>query len=93
MEDIKLLMTIPGIGSLLATIICAEIVNINRFKSCKAFASYTGLVPTIKVSGDPIYIGEITRIGFRPLKCALVEAAIRAPGKLTALSQLFFQLT
>ena len=55
MEDIKLLMTIPGIGSLLATIICAEIVNINRFKSCKAFASYTGLVPTIKVSGDPIY--------------------------------------
>jgi transposase len=91
-EDVRLLETIPGIGSLLATTIYAEIVDINRFRSGKAFASFTGLVPIVRATGDSIYIGGITKVGSRPLRCALVEAAIRALYKSAALSRLFFRV-
>ena len=91
-EDVRLLKTIPGIGSLLATTIYAEIVDINRFRSGKAFASFTGLVPIVRASGDSIYTGRITKVGSRPLRCALVEAAIRAPYKSGDLSRLFFRV-
>jgi len=80
-EDIALLDTIPGIGIIRATIIYAEIGDISRFRSKKAFCSYTGLVPIVRESGEKRYTGSITKAGSRALRTALIEAAINASVK------------
>jgi transposase len=71
---VALLQTIPGIGPIRSATIHAEIGDINRFASRKAFAGYTGLVPTVRSSGESTHLGDITRSGSRPLRMALVEA-------------------
>lgn len=91
-EDVALLETIPGVGRLLAIIIYAEVVDIKRFKSAKALASYSGLVPTIRASGDNIKSGGITRIGSRPLRTALVEAAIKVPRYSSDLNRMYWRI-
>jgi transposase len=91
-EDIALLETIPGIGRLQAIIIYAGVVDIRRFKSAKAFASYTGLVPTIRASGDNVKGGGITKLGSRPLRTALVEAAMRAPRYSPELNRMYWRI-
>jgi len=47
-NKIKLLLTIPGISYITATTLLTEIADIQRFKSTDRFASYIGLVPSIK---------------------------------------------
>lgn len=74
-KAIDLLRTIPGIGIVWATTIYAEIGDINRFSTRKGFASYTGLVPVVRSSGESTYLGGITRTGSSPLRSALVEAS------------------
>jgi len=85
---VKLLQTIPGIGPLFAIIIYAETGDINRFKSGRAFASYCGLVPWVRASGDKIYTGSITKAGSVAMRRVFVEAAIMAPRKSPALNRL-----
>lgn len=74
-KEIALLRSIPGIGLIWAATIYAEIGDIKRFHSGKAFASYTGLVPRVRSSGERTHLGDITRTGSRPLRSALVEAS------------------
>jgi transposase len=50
-EDVKLLMTIPGIGYYTALLVKAEIGDVNRFKSGDHLCSYAGLVPSTHSSG------------------------------------------
>ena len=45
-DNIKLLMTIPGINFYTAAGIVSEIETINRFPNKERFASYTGLIPS-----------------------------------------------
>ncbi len=73
--EVKLLMTIPGIGYYLALLIKAEIGNVHRFSSGDHLASYAGLVPSTRSSGGVERHGGITRQGSRWLRWALVEAA------------------
>ena len=91
-EEVTLLETIPGVGRLQAIIIYAEIVDIKRFKSAKALASYTGLVPTIRASADNVRGGGITKIGSRPLRTALVEAAMKAPRYSAELNRMYWRI-
>ena len=44
-ELVRLLMTIPGMGLILAHVIRAEIGEIQRFPTCRHLASYAGLAP------------------------------------------------
>jgi transposase len=44
-ETVRLLMTIPGIGLILAHVIYAEIGEIQRFPTVRHLASYAGLAP------------------------------------------------
>jgi transposase len=44
-ETVRLLMTIPGIGLILAHVIYAEIGEIQRFPTVRHIASYAGLAP------------------------------------------------
>lgn len=69
------LMTIPGVGPVLALTIAAEIGNIGRFPSRAQLRSYSGLCPTIHQSGPRTHTGPLTKRGNRWLRWAAVMAA------------------
>ena len=71
----KLLMTLPGVGSILATVIALEIGSIERFASAPRLASYAGTVPRIHSSGGRTFYGRVRPDVNRYLKWAFVEAA------------------
>jgi len=75
-EDVRLLMTIPGVGYYLALLIKAEIGDISRFRSGDHLCSYAGIVPSTHSSGGVARHGRITREGSRWLRWAAVEAAM-----------------
>jgi transposase len=74
-EDVKLLMTIPGIGYYSALLVKSEIGDINRFPFGDRLCSYAGLVPSTHASGSMIRHGGITKDGSRWLRWVMVEAA------------------
>lgn len=73
--EMRLLMTIPGVGPILATVIAMEVGEIDRFPSAQNLASYAGTVPRIKESGGRIRFGKVRPDVNRYLKWALIEAA------------------
>jgi transposase len=77
-EIFNLLQSVPGIGPITSVGIMAEIGNIDRFKNIKQFASYVGLIPRIKQSGEIERIGSITYRHNSYLRPLLVEAAWQA---------------
>lgn len=74
-EDIRLLMTIPGINVYSAAAIISEIDEIERFATKEKLASYAGLVPRQSQSGANDYRGHITKGGPSMLRFILVNAA------------------
>ena len=74
-EDVKLLMTIPGIGCYTAVLVKSEIGDINRFPFGERLCSYAGLVPSTHASGKSIWHGNITKEGSSWLRWVMVEAA------------------
>jgi len=77
-EDGKRLLTVPGIGFILAYLVLVEIGDINRFSSHKKLCSYAGLVPSVYQSGKKSYHGHISYKANRYLRWGLIEAAQRA---------------
>jgi transposase len=75
-KSAKLLMTIPGVGYYIALMILAEIGDVRRFPSARKLASYAGLVPTTRSSGDHTYHGHITKQGSSWLRWAAIEVAM-----------------
>lgn len=74
-EQTKLLMTIPGIGSIRALELVSEIADINRFEDANRLCSYAGLVPSIKQSGNSLRFGNLIKQSSKTLKHVLVEAS------------------
>jgi transposase len=74
-EDVKLLMTIPGVGYYTALLVKSEVGTISRFPFGERLCSYAGLVPSTHASGASIRHGGITREGSRWLRWVMVEAA------------------
>lgn len=72
------LMTVPGIGWVLAYTIAAEIGDIDRSASPKKLAGYTGLCPRVDQSGQRDRRGALTKHGPKHLRWALIEAATTA---------------
>ncbi len=76
-EDVKLLMTVPGIGFVGATTIASYMSNIERFEGdFKRFASYMGIVPGVHNSADTVHLGKITKRGPQELRTAFVQVAL-----------------
>jgi transposase len=71
----RLLMTHPGVGPLTALAYELVIGTPERFHCGKQLASYTGLVPEEKSSGDRRRLGHISKQGNVLLRFLLVEAA------------------
>ena len=74
LEDVKLLMTIPGIGLFSAVLIYSEIGDINRFPESSKLLAYTGMVPSVRQSADVVHYGHITYQGSKYLRWIITEA-------------------
>ena len=75
---VPLLLTVPGIGWVLAFTIAAEIGDITRFASAKKLVGYTGLCPRVRQSGDSDRRGPLSKQGPRYLRWAMLEATMHA---------------
>ncbi len=74
-EEVRRLMSHPGIGPLTALAAVAVLGPIERFANGKKVASYLGLIPSEYSSGGHQHFGHLTKQGSRLLRFLLVEAA------------------
>jgi transposase len=72
---VRLLKSLPGVGTILGATIYLEIGAIERFPTPRNLASYAGLVPTVHASGGKTWHGPTPRSANHFLKWAFVEAA------------------
>ncbi|MCP5074729.1 MAG: IS110 family transposase [Rhodobacteraceae bacterium] len=71
-ERVRLLMTIPGIGPVIASAIVAAVGAPEQFRSGRESAAWIGLTPINKSSGGKERLGRITKMGDRYLRRLLV---------------------
>ena len=71
-ERVKLLETIPGIGTVNASAIVATIGSGEQFSTGRDFAAWIGLTPLNKSSGGKERLGRISRMGNQYLRKLLV---------------------
>ncbi len=74
-EDLKIAMSVPGIGFVAGSTVLAEIGNIKDFKTPDKLASWTGIVSSVYQSADKLNTGKITKRGSKHLRWILVEIA------------------
>ncbi|MFC6765096.1 IS110 family transposase [Natrinema soli] len=74
-EQVQLLETITGVGSISAVTVTAEIGEIERFGSAEKLVSYAGLDPTVQQSGQRETRGPISKEGSSVLRWMLVQCA------------------
>lgn len=94
-ENVELLTSIPGIGTLTAMILLTELGDIiTRFKNLDLLASYIGLVPGEKSSGedDDITFTNITPRSHHFIRSILIECAWVAVRKDPALIMCYNEL-
>ena len=72
-EEVKTLMTIPGIDYYTAIAIYSEIGDIKRFPDAEHLSSYAGLVPRVDQSGETAIYGHITKSGPSVLRYFIVN--------------------
>jgi transposase len=70
------LMSIPGVGPLLASALVATVADPKAFKSGRNLAAWIGLVPKQNSSGGKERLGGITKQGDRYLRQLLVVGAL-----------------
>ncbi len=71
----KLMMTMPGVGAVVALTVRSAIDDPERFHSSKDIGPWAGLTPSRNQSGEMDVIGQITRAGDAGLRTALYQAA------------------
>jgi transposase len=74
-EDLRIAMSIPGIGFTSAVTILAEIGDFKDFAKAEQLAAWSGLVPAVYQSADKLVTGSITKHGSRHIRWILVEVA------------------
>lgn len=82
-DQIRRLLTIPGIALTSAAGLRAAIGDIRRFRASANLVSYFGLNPSVYQSGLKAYTGHISRRGRSHARTICVEAAhllVRVPG-------------
>ena len=74
-NNMRLLKTIPSIGSLSAMTILTEIGDINRFKKPEHLFSYCGITPNCHNSGESFNTGGVSKRGNATIKTLLIECS------------------
>jgi transposase len=87
-ENVRRLMTIPGVDVVTASTLAAVIGDVRRFSTSRHLVGYLGLHPTIRQSGNgPARHGRLSKDGSAAARHVLVEAAwsaAKSPGPLRA---------
>lgn len=77
-KDYYLLMSVPGIGGIVAISILAELGDLRKYNRFDDLASIVGLVPGIYSSGDTMIVKGITPRAKKLLRSYLIEASWHA---------------
>lgn len=88
-QCIKYLMSICGIGSIVASQLLARIGNWRELKNIRQLAGFLGLVPTENSTGERTDRGSITHSGDGRLRSKLVQASWSAIGQDAELREFF----
>ena len=76
-DDIDILQSIPGIGSVTSKNFMVEISSIKKFKSVKQLCAFIGIDPSMKQSGSSInYRGKISKRGNSNLRRTIWQMAL-----------------
>jgi transposase len=70
----RALLTLPGVGKVIAAIFMAQIGDISRFDSAKKRCSWAGLTPKHRESDEVVHRGVITKEGSPRVRWAAIEA-------------------
>jgi transposase len=73
--EMRRIITLPGVGLILAAVIVLEIGDIRRFASAERLACYAGTTPRVHGSGGKVRYGQLRSDVNRYLKWAFIEAA------------------
>ena len=74
-KNVKLLISIPGIGLITAMSFLTEIETILRFDNIDKFCSFVGLIPSTNSSGEHESVGSITNRKNKILRSLIIESA------------------
>lgn len=74
-EEVRLLMTLPGVGAAAAQALVAALGDWRRFPDGDAAASYLGLTPSVRQSANSCHYGRITKAGNPQARWLLTQAA------------------
>ena len=75
---VDILSALPGVGTLTAMTVLAEIGDISRFPTARKLCAWAGLTPAVRNSDRRIGHGHITKQGTVWVRWILAEAAQRA---------------
>lgn len=73
--SIACLQSVPGVGAIVATTFALELFRPQRFKRPEEVASYLGLAPVVRHSGNKTPSGRLVPVGQTRLRSLLIEAA------------------
>jgi transposase len=74
-ESRRQLMTVPGVGPIIASAMVAAIGNGTTFAKGRDFAAWLGLIPKQMSTGDRTILGRITKRGNRHLRTLFMQGA------------------
>ncbi len=74
-SDMQRLMTIPGVGVIIATALVGSVADINSFARARQFAAWLGLTPREYSSGQSRHLGRISKRGDGYLRMLLSHGA------------------
>jgi len=74
-EDMKIALSMPGMGFISASTILAEIGDFRDFSSANKLAAYCGLVPSVYQSAGKLINGHITKHGSPHIRGMIIEVA------------------
>ena len=74
-EDMKIALSMPGMGFISASTILAEIGEFRDFSSANKLAAYCGLVPSVYQSAGKLINGHITKHGSPHIRGMIIEVA------------------
>jgi transposase len=73
--DIQRLLTIPGVGVIIATAMVGSVADIHSFQRARQFAGWIGLTPREHSSGQTRHLGRISKRGDGYLRMLLTHGA------------------
>jgi len=93
-EDMKIALSMPGMGFISASTILAEIGDFRDFSSANKLAAYCGLVPSVYQSAGKLINGHITKHGSPHVRRIIIEVAhaIILTKKLSKLKKFFLRV-